>query len=93
MEGLLQNAGVVAAVVMPLWNIPLILRIRRRRTSRDISLAWAFGVWGCIALMLPASLSSTDRVLRAFGLSNFVLFSAVVAVVVAYRKGPGGPDL
>ena len=37
--------GLIAAVGMPLWNIPLILHIRRRRSSQDISLPWALGVF------------------------------------------------
>ena len=81
-----------AAVTMPLWNIPLMIRIHRRKTSNDISLAWLFGVWGSILLMLPASLVSSDPVLKAFGVSNFFLFSLVVVVVVAYRRPPTEPN-
>jgi hypothetical protein len=72
---------------MPLWNIPLIVRIWRRKTSQDISLAWVFGVWGCIILMLPSSLQSSDVVLKAFGVGNSVLFTVVLFVVVRYRRG------
>ncbi len=72
--------------MMPLWNIPLIVRIVRRRSCGDLSLLWLFGIWGCIVLMLPSSLISTDIVLKAFGISNFLLFSVVVMVVMKYRK-------
>lgn len=92
MEKLIQDIGMVAGVALPFWNIPLILRIRRRKTSRDISLAWTFGVWACLLIMLPSTLLSSDRVLRAFGISNFVLFSFVVVTVLAYRKGPDCPE-
>ncbi len=78
--------GLVAGVMMPLWNIPLIVRIVRRRSCGDLSLLWLFGIWGCIVLMLPSSLISTDIVLKAFGISNFLLFSVVVMVVMKYRK-------
>ena len=78
--------GMWAAVLMPLWNIPLMVRIHRRKTSADISLAWLFGVWGCIVLMFPSTLTTSDRVLRAFGVSNLVLFSLVVVVVMIYRR-------
>ena len=70
---------------MPLWNIPLILRIVRRKSAEDISLAWLFGVWGCILGILPSSLMSADPVFKAFGLTNAVLFSVVVAVILRYR--------
>ena len=77
--------GMVAAIVLPLWNIPLILNIERRRSSKDISLWWAWGIWGCLALMLPASLASPDPVFRIFGIINIVLFTAVVIQVLRYR--------
>ena len=83
----IEWVGVVAAVVLPLWNIPLIARIIRRRSSRDLSTAWAVGVWVCILLMAPSGFRSTDIVWRTFNIVNLVLFSGVVAVTLRYRKG------
>lgn len=82
---MIQELGMVAAVALPLWNIPLIRKIQRRRSSKDISLWWAWGIWGCLALMLPASLASADRVFRVFGIMNVLLFTAVVVQVLRYR--------
>ncbi|MBU4304093.1 MAG: hypothetical protein KJ893_00480 [Candidatus Omnitrophica bacterium] len=76
----------IAAIVLPLWNIPLIVRIVRRKSSQDISLLWAFGVWGCLLLMFPAALKSTDIVWKAFNISNLILFSAVVFTAVLFRS-------
>ena len=56
MESSFQILGVVSGVLMPFFNIPLILRIARRRSSEDISVAWVVGVWLCIVGMVPASL-------------------------------------
>ncbi len=83
-----NKLGLICAIVMPIWNIPLIVRIARRKTSEDISLAWLFGVWGCMVLMLPSSLRSSDLVLKAFGISNVVFFSGVVVAVLLYRRRP-----
>jgi uncharacterized protein with PQ loop repeat len=80
--------GLFAGVFMPFFNIPLIIRIVRRKTSRDISLAWGVGVWSCIVLMYPSTLLSHDVVLRSFGLSNVILFSIVLIVVWIYHKEP-----
>lgn len=33
----LQVVGAIAAVVLPLWNIPLIVKIEKRKSSKDIS--------------------------------------------------------
>src|SRR3989338_4953771 len=79
--------GMVAAVVLPLWNIPLILKIIKRRSSRDISLSWALGVWVCILIMAPSGLTSTDQVWRTFNVVNLILFTGVVIVTLKYRKG------
>ena len=81
----MQTLGMVAAVVLPLWNIPLILRIRQRRSSKDVSIWWAVGVWVCLIAMLPAGLASVDSTFRLFSIINVISFSVVVVHVVRYR--------
>src|SRR5689334_8044831 len=80
-----QWIGMVSAVAMPFFDIPLIARIARRKSSEDISLVWTFGIWICILGMLPSSLASTDRILFWFAIVNTVLFTAVVLAVVLYH--------
>ncbi len=77
--------GLVAAVAMPMWNIPLIIKINKRKFSREISLTWALGVFGCILLMLPSALVSPDAIFRVFTILNTVLFGAVVIQVLRYH--------
>ena len=83
---MLETLALVAAIVLPLWNLPLIVRVIRRRSSRDISVSWAVGVWVCLVLMAPSGFTSSDVVWRAFNIVNFVLFSAVVVTVLLYRR-------
>jgi len=83
---LFEKIGVVAAVVLPLWNIPLIVRIIKRNSSRDISLWWALGVWFCFLLMAPSGFRSPDIVWRTFNIANMILFTAVVLVILRYRN-------
>lgn len=85
-----ERVALIAAVILPLWNIPLILRIVKRRSSRDISIYWVAGVWFCFALMAPDGLASEDLVWRIFNIMNFLFFTAVFAVVLAYRRKRGG---
>ena len=87
--GFLETVSLVCAVVLPLWNIPLIARIIKRRSSADISMAWAIGIWVCIILMAPSGFQSRDIVWRVFNIVNLVMFSAVVFFVLKYRKGAG----
>jgi len=75
-----------ASIIMPLFNIPLVMKIWRRRSSSDISLTWTLGIWVSILLMTPAALVSTDPVFRIFGIMNIFLFSAVVFSVLRFRK-------
>jgi hypothetical protein len=84
---MIEFLGILGAVVMPLWNIPLIIRIQQRRSSRDLSLPWALGIWGCLLLMLPSGLVSTDPVYRAFTIANIILFSVVLIQVLRFRGG------
>jgi uncharacterized protein with PQ loop repeat len=83
---IVENIGLVASIVMPLWNIPLIVRIVRRRSSEDISMSWVMGVWICALLMAPSGVTSTDLVWRCFNIVNLITFTGVVIAVWRYRK-------
>lgn len=87
---MIEFLGILGAVVMPLWNIPLIIRIQQRRSSRDLSLPWALGIWTCLVLMLPSGIVSADPVYRAFTIANIILFSVVVFQVLRFRGGGPG---
>ena len=78
--------GVVASVVLPLFNIPLILKIRKRGSSKDYSLTWTFGILGCLLLMLPSALLTPDIVFKVFGIINLVAFSIVVFYILKYHS-------
>lgn len=80
-----QIIGIIAAVILPLWNIPLIIRIEKRKSSKDLSVWWVVGVWVCLVLMFPSALVSTDIVFKVFSFVNIVLFSFVVIQTFRYR--------
>lgn len=77
--------GFVASMALPFFNIPLVVKIIRRRSSADISLIWLLGVFFCLLLMAPAALASPDFIFRIFGILNVVLFSGVVATALYFR--------
>ena len=83
---MMRTVALIAAIILPFWDIPLIVRVIRRRSSKDISVPWAMGVWICFLLMAPEALRSSDLVWRVFNIVNLILFTAVVAVVLWYRK-------
>jgi uncharacterized protein with PQ loop repeat len=74
-----------AGILLPLFNIPLIIRIVKRKSADDISLVWVFGVWACILLMSPVALGSKDFAFRMFGWTNLFFFTGVVFVTVKYH--------
>lgn len=82
-----HELGVIAAAVLPLFNIPLIIKLLRRKSSRDFSIVWVLGVWICSLVMLPSALVSHDLAFKVFGIVNVVLFSIVTFLVVKYRNG------
>lgn len=86
---MIEKIGLIAAIVLPFWNLPLIAHIERRKSSADISLAWAFGVLACLVAMLPSGLKSTDVVFKVFTVMNLAFFSALVVQVVRYRRTSG----
>ena len=86
MNDLIEKVGIVAGVALPLFNIPLIVRLVQRKSSEDFSLSWAIGVWVCIVLMTPQALRSSDAAFRAYGAVNVLFFSVVAFLVVKYRS-------
>ncbi|MDO8643740.1 MAG: hypothetical protein Q7S00_02085 [bacterium] len=84
-NNLIHLAGLAASVILPFFNIPLIARIIRRRSSEDMSLVWVLGVFVCIVIMTPAGLQSKDLVFKAFTVVNLVFFSAVTVCVLYFR--------
>ena len=86
MDAWIERIGVVSAVVLPFFNIPLVLRLIQRKSSSDFSVSWAVGVWTCIALMTPQALRSQDAAFRAFGMLNLIFFSAVAFLILKYRR-------
>lgn len=78
--------GFIASLILPLFNIPLVLRMIKRKSSQDISLTWVVGVWVCILLMMPRALTSEDLAFRFFGVMNILFFTLVFFFTVKYRK-------
>jgi hypothetical protein len=82
---MLETFGWIGAVALPLWNIPLIVRIETRKSSKDISLSWTLGVMSCLLLMLPSGLKSPDSIYRMFAVANALFFAGVTIQVLRYR--------
>ena len=81
----IEIVGAIAAVTLPLFNIPLIVKLVKRKSSADFSLSWAVGVWTCILLMTPQALRSPDMAFRAFGAVNLLFFTVVIFFIFKYR--------
>lgn len=77
--------GITAGFLLPFFNIPLIWKIRKHKSSKNISLVWAAGVWVCILGMLPQTILSPDWSYKIFGIVNFLFFSATFFFILHYR--------
>lgn len=84
---LIQKIGLVAGIILPLFNIPLILKIVKRKSSQDLSMTWVVGVWLCIVLMAPSGFVSEDIVWRIFNYVNVTFFTGVLIVAWKYKDG------
>lgn len=89
MDEIIKLMGLLGAVVLPLFNIPLIYRVIQRKSSDDLSLIWVVGVWSCIVLMTPAGFVSQEVVWRIYSYFNVTLFTGVLIVAVKYRTFNG----
>ncbi|MBU1913025.1 MAG: hypothetical protein KKB22_05810 [Candidatus Omnitrophica bacterium] len=83
---MLTKIALIASIILPLWNIPLIVRIIKRRSSKDLSLYWAIGVWVCFLAMFPTGIQSPDIVYRTFTYVNFFFFTLVMVFTVLFHK-------
>lgn len=83
---MIDKIALIASIALPLWNIPLVIRIIKRRSSEDISLFWAIGVWVCLLAMLPSGLKNDFIVWKVFVIANFILFSFVAFVAILFHK-------
>ena len=83
---MIDKIALVASIVMPLWNIPLIIRIIKRRSSNDISTAWAIGIWACLLAMFPSGLRSDFLVWKVFAIANLSMFSIVLLVTILFHN-------
>ena len=82
----IEKIGIISGVALPFFNIPLIIKLVKRKKSEDFSLIWALGVWVCIVFMTPQALRSQDMDFRSFGIVNLIFFSAVVFFVLKYKS-------
>ncbi len=81
----ITKIGIISGVALPLFNIPLIYRLIKRKSSGDLSVVWAVGVWVCIVGMTPQALRSDDLAFRLYGITNIFFFTVVTILVVKYR--------
>lgn len=88
---MMEYVSTAAAAALPLFDIPLIVHIMRRKSSADISVSWIVGLWGCSVGMAPAAIiSSTDVVWKTFNIVNVILLTGVLWAVIYYRKRNSG---
>ncbi|MFA5388798.1 MAG: hypothetical protein WC312_03470 [Candidatus Omnitrophota bacterium] len=83
---MLEKIALIASILLPLFNIPLIVRIIKRRSSKDLSLFWAIGIWACFLAMFPTGVQSPDMVYRTFTYVNFFFFTLVMVFTVLFHK-------
>jgi len=81
----LIRIGWVAALALPFFNIPLVLRMMKTKSSKDLSIIWVLGIFFCLLAMEPAALLSEDLMFKTFATANLLLFSVVTFFVFYFR--------
>jgi uncharacterized protein with PQ loop repeat len=81
-----QTIGLWAGIMLPLWDIPLIVRVLKRKSASDISVVWAWGIWGSSILMAPSAFVSGDKAAIGFNLTNCITLTIVLIVVLKYQR-------
>lgn len=79
--------GFWAGMILPLWDIPLIVRIIKRKSSADISLGWIWGLWITSVLMTPNAFMVGNHIAIGFNVVNVLMLTILLIVVIKYQKG------
>lgn len=80
-----ERIGLISSIILPLFNIPLMMRMVQRKSSEDLSLIWVLGVWFCIVGTFPAAMVSADKIFKIYQIINVTFFSGVAFLAVYYR--------
>ena len=86
MSDWVSHLGFAASVALPLFNIPLMVRMIRRKSSKDLSLVWVGGVWACLVSVLPSALRSVDPIFHFYSVLNLVFFTGVTVLAFWFRR-------
>lgn len=81
----IETVGLIASVILPFFNIPLIYRMIQRKSSADLSLIWVVGVFVCIVAVFPAAWRSPDSTFKIFETLNVLFFGVVTFFTIYYR--------
>ncbi len=82
-----ETIGFWAGISLPLWDLPLIIRIIKRKSSSDISLTWIWGLWGASVLMAPSAFAVGNKLAIGFNIVNVIMLSVVLVIVMKYHRG------
>jgi uncharacterized protein with PQ loop repeat len=84
-----ETIGLWAGIILPLWDIPLIVRIIQRKSSADISVIWMWGLWGSSVLMAPIAFVKHNTNAIAFNIVNVVTLTVLLIYVLKYHQPEG----
>lgn len=82
-----DTIGLWAGIALPLWDIPLIVRIIKRKSAQDISLVWMWGLWASSVLMAPSAFVVGNKIAIAFNIVNVITLTFVLVIVLKYHRG------
>ena len=76
---------ILAYVFLNLAAVPAILKMRRRKSSADISLAWQGMILTGVFVIFLYAVQTGDLVFIIGGIMNVVGISSVIATAMIYR--------
>ena len=80
-----DTLATVAGSALPLFDISLIVYIMKRKSSKDISIIWAVGLWATSVAMAPAGIMSPHWASKAFNTVNVAMLTVLMGAVIKYR--------
>lgn len=86
---MLETIAEISTSLISLFNIPFIMNIKKRKSSCDISLTWAAGIWICSVLMFVASIVSGNSIFQIIAVVNLAIFTVTALYIVRYHHIKG----
>lgn len=81
-----KELGYICSMIVPVFHIPLIMKLVRKKSSQEWSLLSVIGFWIATLGIQPWALMTDDRALTILNTLSLMFISVELVLVIKYRR-------